>query len=1141
MNAQLSPMAQQPERVAATPYKELDYYEQEDVDRFAGRERDISQVTARACTQRSLVVYGRSGLGKTSLLLAGVMPQLIHRGFLPIYVRTLEEPLQDLTNAVRARCGPLAPADASLRRLLEIAGEEKPVIIVLDQFEEFFIRFRARAAERSTFVSELSALINNPSLDLRVVFSLREEYLAALDDFQATLPELFTHAYRLGPLSAFGCREAIVRPLIAAGYSYDEQLVTRLVDELARFDFDSARLQVTCAELFEAAVEAHENDRKLTNADLTHLTDQLKEPGVTVSVSEGSAALLPDLAGASSGTAALEGIFRRYLTRRIAPVAGKWPLVARLILRVMITRESTKYAITLDELRGCRFCPDEDLDQVLAELVERKIVRHGVRGERPWYELRHECLVPEILQWLDEDEDFKDFVLVEQLVQTGAEFFSKGSLTLLDGKTLARVREQRTRLRFTHAQLSFLLRSAVDRGELEDVKVWAEAVGWDEARDFVSSLLRPGKASTGAARAAAIFTSEVIPNPGDLVEMCHELATHRNVDDAVRTAAAASYVVLASDEALRQLMRSVSVWDVPENLRDLVAAVHDSGRAAKLWGWLWRRRARKLSEGRKVRAYVKTVDDPSQSAMFGVFAGLAWSLTGAALLALYLRPFVPSDEQSTILVILAVATIVAVVTGPFLGWRICASAAAVAAVHGEGHWFQTVRRSVTLFVVLWAALTIMWRIAFEDVLPSAQWASYVITAGCAFLPAGLLQLALAGTAQFTIPRVWPGGSWSGVLLWSALSASVLWVLAPAVVLLPLLSWAEGNWLETNRALGVLLAVLSSVAIMSLLTLVLTAVLARRPHLEVVGTPRPSRTARTIVLGAVASTAIVFLSIYLAPRTIDVELQGNAASALTPKFRRWPERVQVDVKAAQAPTLMLVDESRGLFSDLSVKQLSSSTDEIQVGNYSYLFALNGTAVLAFSNLTGTDGAHELRYSLAEASYSGCHVERLVEGHALQLCPLKQTPDGWTATLSGRIRQVRTYDAQSWEQRRYQLLFASRYTLNLEPRAKVAVTGLAQGERTLSANATGNGLFVFSSGTYYRRYVTGEEEKGWTLQTKQDGDHVTWNAEVKILDAPAAGAGKETSASPANRYIVVAVEELQDPAWSATRETPIPEQR
>src|SRR5262245_56655210 len=67
----------------AGPFKFLDFYVEQDQSSFAGRERDVREVVARICTNRAFVLYARSGLGKTSLLLAGVFPTLRQRKFLP--------------------------------------------------------------------------------------------------------------------------------------------------------------------------------------------------------------------------------------------------------------------------------------------------------------------------------------------------------------------------------------------------------------------------------------------------------------------------------------------------------------------------------------------------------------------------------------------------------------------------------------------------------------------------------------------------------------------------------------------------------------------------------------------------------------------------------------------------------------------------------------------------------------------------------------------------------------------------------------------------------------------------------------------------------------------------------------------------
>jgi AAA+ ATPase superfamily predicted ATPase len=187
-----------------SPYKELDYFVEQDQSRFAGRKRDIHEVLARIETSRALVLYGRSGLGKTSLLLAGVFPELRERSYRPVYVRTLEDPLDDLRRAIAQQCE-LPDANTDLRGLLLAAGSggQTPVL-VLDQFEEFFTRFKDRPRDRAAFVREVAAVITDAAVDVRVLFSLREDFLAAVDDFLRRLPELFSNSYRLPPLSAFG-------------------------------------------------------------------------------------------------------------------------------------------------------------------------------------------------------------------------------------------------------------------------------------------------------------------------------------------------------------------------------------------------------------------------------------------------------------------------------------------------------------------------------------------------------------------------------------------------------------------------------------------------------------------------------------------------------------------------------------------------------------------------------------------------------------------------------------------------------------------------------------------------------------------------------------------------------------------------
>ena len=183
-----------------TPFKELDFFTEKDAWMFAGRERETRQLVARIVSARAVVVHARSGLGKTSLLRAGVMPVLRQQNFRPVYVRTLDSLLGDLAEAVARHCQLPLPAEgepeARARAVIEAAAAGGPLVLVLDQFEEFFTRFERQPRERQAFVGFIAGLVRDAQRDVRVVFSLREDYLYALDEFQRKLPDLFTQAFR---------------------------------------------------------------------------------------------------------------------------------------------------------------------------------------------------------------------------------------------------------------------------------------------------------------------------------------------------------------------------------------------------------------------------------------------------------------------------------------------------------------------------------------------------------------------------------------------------------------------------------------------------------------------------------------------------------------------------------------------------------------------------------------------------------------------------------------------------------------------------------------------------------------------------------------------------------------------------------
>lgn len=214
---------------------------------FFGREQEIDYLLHRIRAVRLLVLFGKSGLGKTSLLQAGLYSRLRERGLLPVPVRLNQpavEPVRLVLNALRAECRArgVECASGDTEGLWEFfkatdlwRGDvlQTPVL-VFDQFEELFTlqsdsvraAFAAQLGELS--VRGLPTRIRNRVQageqtrytdippDVKVILSLREEYVGALEDLVPNVPAVFEQRFRLAPLSGdVACRASSQLRLIS--------------------------------------------------------------------------------------------------------------------------------------------------------------------------------------------------------------------------------------------------------------------------------------------------------------------------------------------------------------------------------------------------------------------------------------------------------------------------------------------------------------------------------------------------------------------------------------------------------------------------------------------------------------------------------------------------------------------------------------------------------------------------------------------------------------------------------------------------------------------------------------------------------------------------------------------------------------
>ena len=115
-----------------------------------------------------------------------------------------------------------------------IDGKPLPQVIIFDQLEELFNLFPKRWREQQTgfFKQVTEALSKNQHL--RIVFVIREDYLAQLDPFSRLLPEKLRPRFRLERLRKEAAISAIKGPLERADYSFDIKEIERLVQDLLK-------------------------------------------------------------------------------------------------------------------------------------------------------------------------------------------------------------------------------------------------------------------------------------------------------------------------------------------------------------------------------------------------------------------------------------------------------------------------------------------------------------------------------------------------------------------------------------------------------------------------------------------------------------------------------------------------------------------------------------------------------------------------------------------------------------------------------------------------------------------------------------------------------------------------------------------
>jgi WD40 repeat protein len=185
-----------------TPYRYLDWYRREDAELFFGRGQDIRELYTRITAADSspiILFYGQSGVGKSSLLAAGLLPRL-EQSHTVVYLR--RDHAKGLLGTLTSSPSPLCAAEQRLGWLGVEAQAGRPLLVVLDQIEEFRTRPNPDLPrEMEQLLEALHEVFGDPAQrpEGKLLLSFRKEWLAEIEKqfVEAKLPHAKVFLERL--------------------------------------------------------------------------------------------------------------------------------------------------------------------------------------------------------------------------------------------------------------------------------------------------------------------------------------------------------------------------------------------------------------------------------------------------------------------------------------------------------------------------------------------------------------------------------------------------------------------------------------------------------------------------------------------------------------------------------------------------------------------------------------------------------------------------------------------------------------------------------------------------------------------------------------------------------------------------------
>ncbi len=397
-------------------------FSSEQKDIFFGRDSDIEKLRTLVEVEKQILLYSKSGIGKTSLLNAGVIP-LLPKDYIIIKIRffnynktlspveriiaTLQNDFPQVfsdKNTILDQLVNSADANKTLWfyiKKMHLSNIDKTFVFIFDQFEELF---SFPAIEIADFKNQVYDLINNrmpeaysvlienkidadsdfiagetfkilhKSPDIKNIYAMRSDRLSELNSLTDKISDIQKVFYELQPLTTEQTKQAIINPAEKKGhfesnsFTYQPDAIDKIISELTdqgKQNIECTQLQIVCQQIEDISSQIIQ--RRHTLSQIEEITIQIKD--------------LPKF----------DSIFYNFYEQSIKKLGATKQENARLLIEDQLIRNNMR--ISLDE----NICTDYLIKQDLDILVSAHLIRAELNSiGRLSYELSHDTLIAPI-------------------------------------------------------------------------------------------------------------------------------------------------------------------------------------------------------------------------------------------------------------------------------------------------------------------------------------------------------------------------------------------------------------------------------------------------------------------------------------------------------------------------------------------------------------------------------------------------------------------------------------------------------------------------------------------------------------------------------------------------------------------------